>query len=49
MSSPLLNSLMSLAGPQIMGALASRLGEPEGKVNDGLKSAGAAILARFSA
>ncbi len=48
MSSSLLNSLMSLAGPQIMGALASRLGEPEGKVNDGLKSAGAAILASIA-
>ena len=45
MSSPLLNSLMSLAGPQIMGALASRLGEPEGKVSSGLQSAAGAILA----
>ena len=45
MASSLLDSLMSLAGPQIMGALASRLGEPEGKVNDGLKTAAGAILA----
>ncbi len=45
MSSSLLNSLMSLAGPQIMGALASRLREPEGKVSSGLQSAAGAILA----
>ena len=45
MSSSLLNSLMSLAGPQIMGALASRLGEPESKVSSGLQSAAGAILA----
>jgi OmpA-OmpF porin, OOP family len=45
MANTLLDSLMSLAGPQIMNALASRLGEPENKVNDGLKSAAGAILA----
>lgn len=44
MPSSLLDSLMSMAGPQIMGALSSRLGEPENKVNDGLKSAALAIL-----
>ena len=48
MSSSLLNSLMSLAGPQIMGSLASRLGEPESKLNDGLKSSGVAILASLA-
>ena len=48
MASSLLDSLMSLAGPQIMGSLASRLGEPEGKVNDGLKTAGGAILASLA-
>ena len=48
MASSLLDSLMSLAGPQIMGSLASRLGEPEGKVNDGLKTAAGAILASIA-
>ena len=45
MPSSLLDSLMSMAGPQIMGALASRLGEPENKVQDGLKSAAVTLLA----
>ena len=48
MSSSLLNSLMSLAGPQIMGSLASRLGEPESKLTDGLKSSAVAILASLA-
>ncbi|MCC6537400.1 MAG: OmpA family protein [Bryobacterales bacterium] len=45
MPSSMLDSLMSLAGPQIMSALAGRLGESEAKVGDGLKTAAGALLA----
>ena len=48
MASSLIDSLLSLATPQVMGALSSRLGESEGAVQKGLQGGASSILAALA-
>ena len=48
MASSLIDSLLSLATPQVMGALSSRFGESEGAVQKGLQGGASSILAALA-